>query len=40
VRSDQAVGGFTRAGFASFGQVDNIVATWPGREPTLLAVRF
>jgi hypothetical protein len=34
VQIDRAVGGFTRAGIASFGRVDNIVATRPGRQPT------
>lgn len=34
VRIDRAVGGFTTAGIASFGRVDNIVATLPGGEPT------
>ncbi|MGH3785257.1 MAG: M20/M25/M40 family metallo-hydrolase [Pseudonocardiaceae bacterium] len=34
VQTNQAVGGFTKDGIASFGRVDNIVATLPGRDPT------
>lgn len=34
VQISRAVGGFTAEGVASFGRVDNIVATLPGRDPT------
>ncbi len=34
VQISRAVGGFTTAGVAAFGRVDNIVATLPGREST------
>ncbi|MDQ3763011.1 MAG: M20/M25/M40 family metallo-hydrolase [Actinomycetota bacterium] len=34
VQINRAVGGSTTQGIASFGRVDNIVATLPGRDPT------